>query len=382
MPASVVVITPEVTPGAGGLADYTLRVVGQWTGIDVRFVLPKQDLAGGAPNAEMVERNAEALRAKLPASSGKVLLQYSAYGFDHYGYPRWLLRALLDWKEATTGRLVVMFHEIWTFWPVLNKNYLIQQLHRRDLRKLVAVADAVFTSTASQAEHLRNLSPGSTVEVLPVGSNVAPSREQTGPRDRGLAVVFGLQGTRIKALEMMKEELAALVAAERITKVVTVGAGDDPEAARKEARLLGENSEQRGARTEAEISELLSHAAFGISAQDELSITKSGTFMAYAAHGLNILSLFAGAARAEPLCWATHPAELRDGIAEDELQTRADNLRAWQERTCSSPHIAERFAQALHLCRHAPAGRAALTPLETFAPHAPQGRGDKAEESG
>jgi hypothetical protein len=78
-------------------------------------------------------------------------------------------------------------------------------------------------------------------------------------------------------------------------------------------------------------------------------VTKSGTIMAYAAHGLNILSPFAGGEQPEPLCWATHPAELAAGIADDVLATRADTLRAWQERTCSWPQIAREFAQALRL---------------------------------
>jgi hypothetical protein len=78
---------------------------------------------------------------------------------------------------------------------------------------------------------------------------------------------------------------------------------------------------------EQEVSALLSQARFGVSAQDELSVTKSGTFMAYAAHGMNILSPFANAANTEPLCWTTDPAELARGIPDDELRERAESLR-------------------------------------------------------
>ena len=34
---------------------------------------------------------------------GKVLLQYSAYGFDRLGYPRWLIKGVLDWKKESQG---------------------------------------------------------------------------------------------------------------------------------------------------------------------------------------------------------------------------------------------------------------------------------------
>ena len=358
MSDEIIIIAPEIEPGAGGLADYTLRVVEPWRGLArVRFLIPRTaDGSAAVPRQEVeaIERNAEALRSQLPAKGGKVLLQYSAYGFDQFGYPRWLLRALADWKRAAGGLLVIMMHEIWTFWPVLNKNYLVQQLHRRDLRHLLGHTDAVFTSTTSQAEHLRALTPGRTVQVLPVGSNILPAASTGEAKLRGVAVLFGLQGSRVRALQKMQDDLKALAAAGRIRKFVTAGGGNDAEGERKEHDLLdgirlADGVEQRGALQEDKVSQLLSQATFGISAQDELSVTKSGTFMAYAAHGLNILSPFAGASRPEPLCWATHPAELLQGISDEQLHSRAEKLRNWQKATCSWAGITEQFARALQL---------------------------------
>jgi hypothetical protein len=152
----------------------------------------------------------------------------------------------------------------------------------------------------------------------------------------------------------MSADLRRSAASGRLRKVVTVGGGNTAEGARAELDLvatfgLAEHFEQRGALPGEAVSELLSQASFGVSAQDELSVTKSGTFMAYAAHGLNILSPFAGARQLEPLCWATHPAELAAGISDDLLASRAGSLRTWQERTCSWPQIAREFAQALRL---------------------------------
>jgi hypothetical protein len=123
----VVIITPELAPGAGGVADYTLRLVEEWGDrVAPRFVLPND-----------IERN---LRDKLPSSGGKILLQYSAYGFNRLGYPRRLLRTLTDWKKTTGGLLVVMFHEIWAFWPLLNKNRFVQRMHRADIGRLLREA--------------------------------------------------------------------------------------------------------------------------------------------------------------------------------------------------------------------------------------------------
>ena len=193
MSDEVVVITPEIEPGSGGLADYTLRVVREWGDrVSVRYIIPR-------------DIDAKALAAQLPSRGGKVLVQYSAYGFDHFGYPRRLLQTLGEWKQSSGGLLVIMFHEIWTFWPVLNKNYLVQQLHRRDLRQLLQRADAVFTSTAGQAEHLRALAPDKQVDLLPVGSNISAVARLTGARTPGVAVLFGLQGSRLHVLSKMQD---------------------------------------------------------------------------------------------------------------------------------------------------------------------------------
>ena len=347
MSAEVVVICPEFSPGSGGVGDYTLRVVEQWRDVHARFLVA----AGRATDPTL--RVEEFDPAKLPPG-GKVLLQYSAYGFHHYGYPRKLLRELIRWKRETDGVLVIMFHEIWTFWPLLNKNRPIQALHRRDMGALARVADAVFTSTLSQAEHLRVASGGKAVEVLPVGSNIDGVAGIEGEREAGLVVLFGLQGSRITALRKMQEHLRSLARRGAITRLVTAGGGNTPAADREEQEIartlqLRGGAEFRGALPQQAISQLLASASFAVSAQDELSVTKSGTLMAYAAHGLNIISPHASASAVEPLCWATHPGELLAGLSEAELSARAEKLRTWHDRTCSWPRIAGEFARALRL---------------------------------
>ena len=351
------VICPEIEAGTGGLADYTLRVLEHWpAGSAVQLIVPKTGAAGISVSwpLQEIDRKADALLEALPARNGKVLLQYSAYGFDRIGYPRWLLRALVEWKKRSGGFLVVMFHEIWAFWPLLNKSYLVQQLHRRDLRALLEQTDAALTSTASQAQHLRVLAPSARVQVLPVGSNVRPirlPRKQHGVRG---AVLFGLAQTRLRTLAAMAGPLRSLARAGAISKIITVGAGASATEVKHERELLqglafSGGFDQRGSLAESEVSAIMSDADFGISAQDELSITKSGTLMAYAAHEMNIISTHGGPAKPEPLCWFTSPEELLNNLRPNELLTRAQRLRAWQERTASWTVIAEQFARALQL---------------------------------
>jgi hypothetical protein len=351
-----VIITPEFSNG-GGVGDYTLRLLENWPRLENLTLLVAKGLGESAQRNYQVRQlgsDRAAILKQLPAGGGKILLQYSAYGFDRLGYPRDLIRALLEWKEHARGRLVVMFHEIWAFWPLLNKNFPLQWLHRRAIGRLLESSDAVFTSTPSQGDHLRILAGGMPIRVLPVGSNVRPNEDVKVSRSQGWAALFGRQATRLAALQKMEKRLATLAASGRIRKIISIGRDSDPGACDHERELfdrlkLSEGFEQRGAGTEEQISQVLSSVAFGIFGQDELSLGKSGTFMAYAAHQLNVLAEIADSSKPAPVCWLVAPDELLDGISQDELDIRAERLRLWQKETCSWQRIARELGSALEL---------------------------------
>jgi glycosyltransferase involved in cell wall biosynthesis len=343
MSEQLVIVTPESTPGAGGVGDYTLRLL--------------ENLPAPEKIALLVPPIAF---DELPTSGGKLLVQYSAYGFDPFGYPRDLIRALIDWKTRTGGRLVLMFHEIWTVWPITNKNFFVQLLHRRAIQRLLEHVDLAFTSTSSQAEHLRALFSRASIRVLPVGSNIRRNVNVDLARQPRTAVLFGRQTARVRALERIQASLQSLAAANRINKIVSVGANSDPRGNERERNLLTalnlrDGFEQRGAQSEQVISQMLLAASFGIFGQDELSYSKSGTFMAYAAHELNVLAEFADWSKPEPFCWLVLPKELLDGISDTELQNRAKELRDWQHRTSSWELIGAQFSEALQLNPSVPA---------------------------
>jgi hypothetical protein len=353
----IVIISPELIPGAGGVGDYTLRLIESWDYHgNLKLLVPKSGLGQEASLPQRTEKldiDAAAICKQLPSGDGKILVQYSAYGFDQLGYPRKLVRALVEWKNKTRGLLIVMFHEIWTFWPITNKNASVQFFHRRAIKQLMRCADTVLTTTSSQAHHLKKLAPSRSVHVLPVGSNIRRNKDVEVARKPGWAVLFGRQDARIRALKKMQTSLTSLAAARRITKVVTVGATglnrDEEERSLVANLRFAEGFEQRGPQAERDISELLLTASFGISAQNELSYAKSGTFMAYAAHGLNVLAECGDPAREEPLNLLTSPRELLQGIPDTELKLRAEHLRTWQQRTSSWDLIAAKFIEALQI---------------------------------
>lgn len=350
-----VIVTAELS---GGVGDYTRRLIEHLPCTsDLRLLIPKiRNRSTSSLEQYVVDETPNTARDLcnlLPHSGGSVLVQYSAYGYDRLGYPRWLIKGLQDWKRRSGGRLIVMFHEIWARWPIWNKNSVVQYLHRRDIGKLLRVTDLAFTATSSQARYLADLDARCPIEVLPVGSNIPlPGDTSMRRREPGLALLFGMQQARIRALRMMSADLRELAGVGRIRRIVTMGAGrtqhgdGEEEASLRELGLV-EGFERRGPLPEKEISEILLTSEFAISVQDELSITKSGTFMAFATHGVNVLSCYADATKPEPISLITSAEELRIGVSVEELRSRAERLRRWHDRTSAWPVIADHVARAL-----------------------------------
>ena len=355
MTAEFAIITPEITAGSGGVADHTLALLRQWGPIEQLTVLvasPGRLPTGVSAKVQPLAKSYSDIVSQLPPNGGKVFVQYSAYGYDPLGYPRELIRALIEWKRRTGGHLVVMFHEIWAFWSFTNKNFLVQQLHRRALKRLLLVCDTAFTTTASQAEHLRRLSDEAAVQVLPVGSNIRPNELGKTSREQGSVVLFGLQLSRIRTLEATCHSLMALANSGRIKRLMTVGQSSNPEASARERELLSglelsNGFAQQNAVAEEMVSRTLSTAEFGLFGQNALSCTKSGSFMAYAAHQLNVLADFANPSEPPPISWLVAPTELLNGVDQRELDRRAECLRIWQEQNCSWDIIATKLGRAL-----------------------------------
>jgi hypothetical protein len=351
-----VIITPELRAGTGGVADHTSQLLEHWKPRQRPTILVARvsDMESGQHGVSQLGSDRAAILRQLPGNGGKVFVQYSAYGYDRLGYPKNLLGALVEWKQQVGGRLIVMFHEIWTFWPIINRNFLRQRFHRRAIKRLMAVSDVAFTSTGSQAEHLQSLQAGASIRVLPVGSNIHRNSGRNIERRPRWAVLFGLQQTRLRALQTMVKSLQALAAAGQVTKIVSLGHGSNPQMSERERKLLedlklADGFDQLGPGTEEEISEMLSTASFGIFGQNELSCGKSGSFMAYAMHGLKVLAEFASPAKAAPVCYLVAPHELLGGISSDEIDRRANSLQTWQKQNSSWDLIAGKLADALKI---------------------------------
>lgn len=367
-PPLTVVVT-QLPPAVCGIGDYTMNLVQAWPeerpfqfivtrgAAASQQALPEYKIIGASEDAQGL---AEALE-KLDAED--VMLQYSGFGFDPKGRPLWIAEVFAAWKKKKPSRrLAVMFHELWIKWPWWDPRSLRSWLHRRSVSDLLKVASNVYTNTEGYAVWLRKLNRHVPVQVIPVGSNVTvESTHKTALPERGLMVVFGKQGTRMLALNGMKEALAKLAQKKRLTRLVIAGGAPDgakAELAVAKEFLAEDQVTVTGFLEDSALSQLLFKAEFGLSGQDWLSVEKSTTFMAYAAHGLNILSPHAGKDSRTPFAWITSADELLtdDVQMEQKLRDRSLALREWYESTASWSAITARMSASFKVRTPACAG--------------------------
>ena len=363
----ITVITPQLPPAVCGVGDYTMRLIEAWNDAPrFRFLVARGLASTAEERPELITTSFActhaSLLAGLQASAGShVLLQYAPHGYDGRGCPTWIAGALAAWRRSRheRARLVVMFHELWTRVPWWRPGAIRQLLHRQVIRRLVRAADRAFTNTPGYRGWLRKLSPDSDVGVVPIGSNIPPIPEYSREvREPGLFVLFGRQGTRIHALRTMGRSLARLHGVGRLRRLVIAGGGSSmahEDRAVLRACLPESVTEQWGYVPAGELSRLLYRAEFGISDQTWDSVTKSTTFMAYASHGLNILSPYAGHDARAPYGWSTSAEELeeRSHYLAPLLRERADHLRQWYRDTADWAVIAGQMKAAFNQ----PAGR-------------------------
>lgn len=344
------IITPEIEPESGGVADYTIRVVEEW-GQQVRVLSSR--MVTSFPSLMTVEPlpTTDSEISSLLERSDRVLLQYSGYGFSQTGFPRALLTALRHWKEKQGRRLVLVLHEIWSAHPFWRPAHWRQRRHRRALGSLIRAADSVVTTTEDQARLLRQASGREDIEVLPVTSSIRRCPEPA-KREEGLAVIFGRLPSRIETLRVLQREIRTLAQAAILQRIVTLGSGAEETALARERELLNSCALtggflQLGRVPADEASRVLSTATYALFAQPILSLTKSCTFMAYAQHSLRVIVRPDVMQQSAPSSFLIAPSELLEGLPAAQQEQRAGDLRRWQERTSSWSRIAQRLQTGL-----------------------------------
>lgn len=355
------IVVTNVPPAVCGVGDYNARLLDHWQPDRlVRLLVPGAREMGEVAmlgRAEVVldplGRGGAFTEAMLRGGDPKtsVLVHYSGFGYAPRGYPRGLLNALEGWRQThPKARLVFMLHELWDTAAEGTWRAPIEWLHRRHLLRVLRLADGILTNTPQHVTRLQAEDPGLRVRVQPVATNIPLlSAGAAPPREEGTALVFGMQGSRVRSLEALGPGLRDLLASGRLRRILLAGGGAHPRWEPREqaclAALPADVVERHAWLAEAELAALLARSEFGVGETEWKDWGKSTVFMTYAAHGLNILSPHAGTRAEAPFCWLTSIDELRAGTAP--LAERAAALQQWYRNTADWPQLVQAYREML-----------------------------------
>jgi hypothetical protein len=301
-------------------------------------------LLGWEAIAEFNGDPAKLARALDRAGATNLLLHYAGRAYQRFGCPTWLRRVLEKWKKKfPEGRLIIFFHEVPGEIPRLSRHFLLGKINSRIIRQLAAIADVLVTNTENHAAILRKLS-GREVHVLPVGSNIEPiaaSLRET--RAETEFVIFGLPFGRLQTLQSFQREISKWQERGLLTKLHLIGPDDEKLAAQVNPLLesLSDILVRHGTLPDAEVSRLLARTRFALTNVSQPTWSKSGSFMACAAHGCAVV--IKEASNDVPLCYTIGANEVGE-ISPADIASRTTALQKWCEESASWPVIARRLS--------------------------------------
>lgn len=279
------------------------------------------------------------------AGATNVLLHYAGRAYQRFGCPTWLPGVLRKWKaKSPSSRLTVFFHEVPGEMPRLSRHFLLAKINSRIIRQLASIADALVTNTENHAAILRKLSGCEAVHVLPVGSNIEPGAASLREaRAETEFVIFGLPFGRLQTLQSFHSEIRAWRASGVLTKLHLIGPQDEKLAAQENSLIerLPVIVVRHGLLPEAEVSRVLARARFALTNVTSATWSKSGAFMACAAHGCAVV--IKEASDDVPLRYAIAAKEV-GAIAAADIASRTAALQQWYEENASWPVTARRLS--------------------------------------
>jgi hypothetical protein len=292
------------------------------------------------------EKLSEALRR---SGATNVLLHYAGRAYQRFGCPTWLPAVLRKWKtEIPKARLTIFFHEVPGEMPRLSRHFLLGKINSRIIRQLSAIADVLVTNTEHHAEVMRKLSGRDEVHCFPVGSNIEPVAVAREGRSETEFVIFGLPFGRWQTLQLFEPEIRKWRESGLVTKLHLIGPDDEKLANEANPMLetLSDIVVRRGMLPEAEVSRWLARAGFALTNVSSSTWSKSGAFMACAAHGCAVVIKETTAEI--PLCY-TIAAKDVGHISASEIAARSASLQNWYRENADWAVTARRLSDLASL---------------------------------
>ena len=352
----LVIISTRLPPQVCGVGTYSWELQKHWPDQQrpveflVMDVAPDSDRSHGI---NVFGGSATELRMALDRiGSADAVLHYAGRAYQRFGCPTWLPGVLRDWKRKfAAARLLVFFHELpGSDFKVTSPHYWLGRLSALIVRRLASFADVLVTNTSEHAAMLRRFSRRTDVHIIPVASNILPaSAAAAGERAATEFVVFGLSFGRLQAVQRFHAEVPRWHSSGKLTKLHVIGPQDDGFSAEADQLMRAWPASieiaRHGMLPAAEVSQLLSRARFALSNANAETWSKSGSFMACAAHGCAVV-MGSGHSGSPPLSYTVDGAEV-ESISDAEVERRAAALLAWAAQNASWPVIATRIASLL-----------------------------------
>lgn len=242
----------------------------------------------GACDAQSLWRAVEELAIPHPPSpiSLSIVLHYSGYGFGQNGCPDWLVDALRN-RPSFVSRVVTYFHELYATSPPWRRAFWYSASQQRIAAEVAGQSDAILTNCRLYARWLeeKTRQPTYSVPSLSVPSNVGEPKEVPELEARPLrAVTFGNVLRKRFALYSDAKQTAQLLQRLRISELVDIGAKCNVD--RRAYERSGISVIERGYLNAAETSRALLECRLGLLHCNTHKLGKSGTYAAFAAHGV------------------------------------------------------------------------------------------------
>jgi hypothetical protein len=256
----------QVIPdGSGGAHDHAAVLAREWT----QLGLDSATLAG------------KDFHTTAPSQHGDVdviFLHMSAYGYARWGLCFWIPRLLSRLKRnAPALRIVTLFHEVATSGPIPTTAFWSSFAQKAISAQIAGLSDAVVTNSSDHGRSLREIGVVLDIRVWPVFSNVGELREPPAfARRADRVILFGSESVRRWATQPLSAQAWRSIRV--LGPIVEVGTGRPVLDAQPGVEWRGELASEA-------VSDLLSQAKFGLVCHPGWSLSKSGTFAAYAAHG-------------------------------------------------------------------------------------------------
>lgn len=301
-------IVPSIPPAFNGLGDYCYQLWKHWPSPRPEWHVAAAVVPEGAKEAwpeiqiHGFEHSDQGLFETLQQSKAEtVVLHYVGYGYERRGAPGWLPKALADWKEASGGKLVVMFHELYATGPPWKSEFWFCLPQKRIASQLAKLADRWITSCPRYVRVLCDIlgAEASTGEMIPVGSNIEPIQAQDEdrpwPPETGGKIkiaVFGMPLTRVRALRAHTGLLRSLLERNLIEEVLLIGKSDKSGTVADETKQFINSSGMPSLFVEAldlpveEVSRTLLACHIGLVQNSFEILYKSTAYSAFATHGV------------------------------------------------------------------------------------------------